>query len=88
MGGLLKRKKIGDKFFAFLILQRTDRYIFIILEYCKGGDLQHFIKNQPNGRLSEASARHFMSDLGAGLKFLNDRNLVHRDIKVKKAGLI
>jgi serine/threonine-protein kinase ULK2 len=52
-----------------------------VLEYCRGGDLQKFIKDQPGGRLAEPVARHFMRHLASGLKFLNDRNLVHRDIK-------
>lgn len=57
-------------------IERNDRHIYIVLEYCRGGDLQRFIKGQPRGRLSEGTARHFMRHLAAGLKFLNDRNLV------------
>jgi len=62
-------------------IERSDRHIYIILEYCRGGDLQRFIKHQPGARLGEATAQHFLRHLAAGLKFLNDRNLVHRDIK-------
>lgn len=62
-------------------IERSDKHIYIILEYCRGGDLQRFIKNQPGARLGEATAQHFLRHLAAGLKFLNDRNLVHRDIK-------
>lgn len=57
-------------------IERNDRHIYIVLEYCRGGDLQKFIKTQPRGRLSEGTARHFMRHLAAGLKFLYDRNLV------------
>jgi serine/threonine-protein kinase ULK/ATG1 len=64
--------------------QRNERHIYIILEYCRGGDLQRFIKAQPApSRLDEATARHFMRHLAAGLKFLNDRNLVR---KVMRSG--
>ncbi len=62
-------------------IERNDKHIYIILEYCRGGDLQRFIKHQPGARLGEGTAQHFMRHLAAGLKFLNDRNLVHRDIK-------
>ena len=50
-----------------------------MLEYCRGGDLQRFIKSQPGARLTEGCAQHFMRHLAAGLKFLNDRNLVSQN---------
>jgi len=59
-------------------IERNDRHIYIVLEYCRGGDLQRFIKGRASGRLPEATARHFMRHLAAGLQFLNDRNLVSR----------
>ena len=51
-------------FFAFLylVLQKTERHIYLVLEYCAGGDLRALIRKE--GRLAEHSARHFMRHLG------------------------
>lgn len=60
------------------IVEESGR-IYIVLEYCTGGDLAAHI--QRYGRFSEAVARHFMIQLAAGLKVLRDNNLIHRDLK-------
>ncbi|KAL3640670.1 hypothetical protein CASFOL_015638 [Castilleja foliolosa] len=54
--------------------------IYIILEYCKGGDLSIFIQ-QRQGRIAEETAKHFMQQLAEGLKVLRENNLIHRDLK-------
>ncbi|EXB36713.1 Serine/threonine-protein kinase ATG1 [Morus notabilis] len=53
--------------------------IHLVLEYCKGGDLSMYI--QRHGRVPEATAKHFMQQLAAGLQILRDNNLIHRDLK-------
>ncbi|KAK2379061.1 Protein kinase superfamily protein [Trifolium repens] len=53
--------------------------IHLVLEYCKGGDLSLYI--QRHGRVPEATAKHFMLQLAAGLQVLRDNNLIHRDLK-------
>lgn len=37
--------------------------------------------NPPGGALNEVVVRHFLKQLASALKFLRDRNLIHRDIK-------
>ncbi|XP_012850384.1 PREDICTED: serine/threonine-protein kinase atg1-like isoform X2 [Erythranthe guttata] len=54
--------------------------IYIVLEYCKGGDLSMYIQ-QRHGKVSEATAKHFMQQLAEGLKVLRENNLIHRDLK-------
>ncbi|GER54389.1 kinase family protein [Striga asiatica] len=54
--------------------------IYIILEYCKGGDLSIYIQ-QRQGKISEETAKHFMQQLAEGLKVLRENNLIHRDLK-------
>lgn len=57
----------------------TDERIYLVLEYCEGGDLGEYIHR--HGRVSEDIARHFMKQLAAGLQVLREKNLVHRDLK-------
>ncbi|KAH7653503.1 Non-specific serine/threonine protein kinase protein [Dioscorea alata] len=58
---------------------QTDERIFLVLEYCDGGDLAAYI--QRHGRVSEALARHYMRQLASGLQVLRENNLIHRDLK-------
>lgn len=53
--------------------------IHLVLEYCRGGDLSMYI--QRHKRVPQATAKHFMQQLAAGLKVLRDNNLIHRDLK-------
>lgn len=57
----------------------TAKHIYILLEYCAGGDLYRFIRKR--GALKENICQRFSRQLSAGLKFLHDRKLAHRDLK-------
>ena len=54
-------------------------YIYIITEYCGGGDLSHYIKRHK--KLSEKICQRFLQQLGAALKFLRSKNIAHMDLK-------
>lgn len=43
--------------------QVTERHIYLILEYCAGGDLTHLLRR--NGPLTEDRAQFFLVQLGA-----------------------
>ncbi|XP_061961061.1 serine/threonine-protein kinase ATG1a [Populus nigra] len=57
----------------------TEDRIFLVLEYCEGGDLAFYI--QRHGKVTEAVARHFMRQLAVGLQVLQEKHLIHRDLK-------
>ncbi|KAI3474134.1 hypothetical protein Pfo_028922 [Paulownia fortunei] len=61
--------------------------MYIVLEYCKGGDLSMYIQ-QRQGRIPEATAKHFMQQLAEGLKVLRENNLIHRDLKPQNLLLV
>lgn len=58
---------------------QTDDRIYLILEYCDGGDLWGYINR--HGKVSEAVARDLMRQLATGLKVLQEKHLIHRDLK-------
>ena len=52
--------------------------IYIVMEYCRGGDLQDYIiKNEP--KLNERF--NLMTDMARGVLYLHCQNIVHRDLK-------
>jgi serine/threonine-protein kinase ULK/ATG1 len=58
---------------------RGPKNIFLVMEYCGGGDLASAIsKHAP---LPENVVEPLMAQLACGLEFLWSKNLVHRDIK-------
>ncbi|KAG6480667.1 hypothetical protein ZIOFF_057252 [Zingiber officinale] len=57
----------------------TSGRIYLVLEYCKDGDLSVYIQN--HGRVPEIIAKHFMQQLASGLQVLRDNNVIHRDLK-------
>lgn len=48
--------------------------MFIVMEYCKDGELQALIEQ---GRCSERCAQHCMAQLADGLKALRSAKIVH-----------
>uniref|UniRef100_A0A1D1ZEE2 Serine/threonine-protein kinase ATG1 n=1 Tax=Anthurium amnicola TaxID=1678845 RepID=A0A1D1ZEE2_9ARAE len=73
-------KKINHpNIIALLDIIEFPKTIYIILEYCRGGDLSMYI--QRHGRVPEAIAKHFMQQLAMGLQVLRTHNLIHRDLK-------
>lgn len=53
----------------------------LIMEYCDGGDLAEFLEKRK--RLPEDVAKKFLQQIVAALDFMNDRRIIHRDIKPK-----
>ena len=53
--------------------------LYLMLEYCEGGDLSKLISKK--GRLPEAEAQRYLIDLVTGLKYLFEKGFVHRDLK-------
>ncbi|EIE80369.1 hypothetical protein G6F46_000037 [Rhizopus delemar] len=58
----------------------SDDYYFLVLELCKGGELFHQIVKLTY--LSEDLARHVITQIAAGIRYLHEEcGVVHRDIK-------
>lgn len=53
-------------------------YLWFVMEYCEGGDLNHFIlSRRPNPETNNS----FMLQLTSAVAFLHQNNIVHRDLK-------
>eukprot|EP00762_Andalucia_godoyi_P000802 ANDGO_03696.mRNA.1 Serine/threonine-protein kinase ATG1 len=60
-------------------VHRSVRHIYLVLEFCEGGDLAKLVKK--TGPLSEPIVNRFTRDIAQALVLLRSRDLVHRDLK-------
>ncbi|XP_011868269.1 PREDICTED: serine/threonine-protein kinase ULK3 isoform X2 [Vollenhovia emeryi] len=61
-------------------------HIYIVMEYCDGGDLSSFIKKKH--KLPESTCRRFLQQLALALKYLRDHNVCHMDLKPQNLLLV
>uniref|UniRef100_A0A1B6JPE1 Serine/threonine-protein kinase ULK3 n=1 Tax=Homalodisca liturata TaxID=320908 RepID=A0A1B6JPE1_9HEMI len=66
--------------------QWDERFIYIVMEYCDGGDLSAFIHKRR--KLPETVCRKFMQQLALALKFLRLNNVCHLDLKPQNLLLV
>jgi len=58
----------------------THKYLAIVMEYVRGGDLLNLVKVR--GRLHEGDAKHIFKQIVVGLAYMHCRSVAHRDIKL------
>ncbi len=56
-----------------------DRYVYIVMEYCQGGDLMKYIQQSAN--FSEQVAAYLFRQMLLGVAHCHERGVAHRDIK-------
>ncbi|KAJ9458880.1 CBL-interacting protein kinase 8 [Diplonema papillatum] len=64
---------------TLLDIFRTSRCVYLVLEFCSGGELFTLIAN--SGSLEEKLARKYSQDLVTGLCYLHSMSVCHRDLK-------
>jgi calcium-dependent protein kinase len=62
-------------------IYEDNNHIFIVMQYCSGGEL--FTKIISEGRLHESEARVFMNKMVMAVNHLHSLQIVHRDLKTE-----
>ncbi|KAG8182072.1 hypothetical protein JTE90_008607 [Oedothorax gibbosus] len=57
----------------------SPKNLYIVIEYCNGGDLSEYL--QVKKILSEDTIRFFLRQIAEAMKVLNQKEVVHRDLK-------
>jgi len=71
----LRHNFIVHLHFAF----QTDRKLFMLLDYCSGGEL--FFHLGKAGRFTENRARFYASEIVLALEYLHAKHVIYRDLK-------
>ncbi|XP_066519387.1 serine/threonine-protein kinase ULK2 isoform X2 [Hoplias malabaricus] len=64
---------------ALYDVQETPNFVFLVMEYCNGGDLADYL--QAKGTLREDTLRIFLQQIAAAMRILNSKGIIHRDLK-------
>ncbi|XP_051522159.1 serine/threonine-protein kinase ULK2 isoform X3 [Myxocyprinus asiaticus] len=64
---------------ALYDVQETPSSVFLVMEYCNGGDLADYL--QVKGTLREETLRVFLQQIAAAMRILNSKGIIHRDLK-------
>ena len=62
---------------------RTVTYVYIILEFCDGGDLAQRLKKAKDGRFEESEAVKYMAEIINGVYEMHRLDRAHRDLKLE-----
>jgi len=62
-----------------------DRHLCIVMDYCEGGDLWHYITQCRKKRIQIAVEQvlRWFTQMCLALKYMHERNILHRDIKTQ-----
>ncbi|KAI6176924.1 Non-specific serine/threonine protein kinase [Aphelenchoides bicaudatus] len=64
---------------ALLKCVETSQFVYLIMEFCNGGDLADFL--HAKGAINEATIQHFFKQIAQAIEAINKRGIVHRDLK-------
>ncbi|TRY88572.1 hypothetical protein DNTS_034546 [Danionella cerebrum] len=75
---ILKELK-HENIVALLDFQETASSVYLVMEYCNGGDLADYLHCK--GTLSEDTIRVFLQQIAGAMQVLQAKGIIHRDLK-------
>lgn len=66
---------------SFIHSTHTETFLCVIMAYCDGGELTHFLSNQRGKKLKEKQVLELFVQIVLALHFVHERNILHRDLK-------
>ncbi|XP_010634922.1 serine/threonine-protein kinase Nek5 [Fukomys damarensis] len=79
---LLAKMKHPNIVTFFSSFEENNR-LFIVMEYCDGGDLMKRIHRQQGVLFGEDQILGWFVQISLGLKYIHDRKILHRDVKAQ-----
>ncbi|NWX23231.1 NEK5 kinase, partial [Aegotheles bennettii] len=79
---LLFKMKHGNIVTFYASLQEKNK-LYIVMEYCDGGDLMQRIKMQHGMLFDENQILSWFVQISLGLKHIHDKKILHRDVKAQ-----
>eukprot|EP00096_Caligus_rogercresseyi_P010412 TRINITY_DN3785_c0_g1_i2.p1 TRINITY_DN3785_c0_g1~~TRINITY_DN3785_c0_g1_i2.p1 ORF type:complete len:865 (-),score=294.58 TRINITY_DN3785_c0_g1_i2:883-3477(-) len=64
---------------ALMDYKETTNHIYLVMEYCNGGDLADYLHEKKT--LSESTIRSFLIQIAGAMQAMVSKNIVHRDLK-------
>ena len=58
---------------------QTEKYLYMVMEYMKGGDFANLLENV--GAFEEEVARFYIAQIVLALEYLHSLDIIHRDLK-------
>ncbi|KAL3312000.1 Serine/threonine-protein kinase plk1 [Cichlidogyrus casuarinus] len=77
---MIHRDLSHDNIVQFHATFEDDKFIYIIIELCSRRSLMELHKRRKT--VTEPEARYFSKQIATGCKYLHDRNVIHRDLKL------
>ncbi|XP_071476857.1 serine/threonine-protein kinase unc-51-like [Diadema antillarum] len=68
-----------DNVVSLLHFKETASSLFMVMEYCNGGDLADYLHIK--GTLSEDTIRFFLGQIASAMKAIHEKGIIHRDLK-------
>jgi serine/threonine protein kinase len=59
----------------------TEAKVYLVLEYCSGGDLHQHLMAADHSRFPETQARFYTAELVLALEYLHELGVIYRDLK-------
>jgi len=60
---------------------QTEQHLYLILEWCDGGDFRTLLSSYTNNRLPEEIAIKYLSEIVEGLHAIHSKGIIYRDLK-------